>query len=93
MKGIEAYLSYGSKVGMVPEFHYPLMRAMEIMSRGKPGGPLLPVQEFTAARLNERKEYKTDRRDFLSRFLKLHAENPENFTMNDVLNGLFTVVG
>jgi hypothetical protein len=43
MKGIEAYLSYGSKVGMVPEFHYPLMRFMEILHCGKPGGPLMPV--------------------------------------------------
>jgi hypothetical protein len=45
MKGIEAYLSYGSKVGMVPELHYPLMRFFEIVSHGKPGGPLLPVFE------------------------------------------------
>jgi hypothetical protein len=43
MKGIEAYLSYGAKTGMIPEFHYPLMRFFEIMSFGKPGGPLLPV--------------------------------------------------
>jgi hypothetical protein len=43
--GIEKYLSYSAKVGMVPELHYPIMRFMEIMSRGKPGGPLLPVFE------------------------------------------------
>jgi hypothetical protein len=45
MAGIEAYLSYGAKVGMVPELHYPLMRFMEIISRGKQGGPLAPVIE------------------------------------------------
>jgi hypothetical protein len=47
MNGIEAYLSYGSKVGMVPELHYPLMRFMEIISRGQQGGPLAPVIEVT----------------------------------------------
>jgi len=45
MKGIDAYLSYGAKVGMIPELHYPLMRFFEILSRGKPGGPMLPVFE------------------------------------------------
>jgi hypothetical protein len=45
MKGIEAYLSYGAKTGMLPEFHYPLMRLFEILSFGKPGGPLMPVFE------------------------------------------------
>jgi hypothetical protein len=45
MKGIEAYLSYLSKVGEVVELHYPLMRFFEILSRGKPGGPMLPVFE------------------------------------------------
>ena len=45
MEGIEAYLSYASKVGMIPELHYPFMTIMEIISRGKPGGPLLPVIE------------------------------------------------
>ena len=45
MKGIDAYFSYSSKVGMVPELHYPLMRFFEILSRGKPGGPLLPIFE------------------------------------------------
>lgn len=92
MAGIEAYLSYGAKVGMIPELHYPFMRFMEILSQGKPGGPLLPVFEFTAARLEERKDFKTDRRDFLSRFLKLHDENPETFTMNEVLLEVGTVV-
>ena len=50
--GIEKYLSYSAKVGMIPELHYPIMRFMEIMSRGKPGGPLLPVFEvaFVSAR-------------------------------------------
>jgi hypothetical protein len=33
-----------------------------------------------------------DRRDFLSRFLKSHNEDPEGFNMNDVLNGVVTVV-
>jgi hypothetical protein len=45
MKGIDAYLSCGSKVGTIPEFHYPLMRFFEILSRGKPGGPLLAIFE------------------------------------------------
>ena len=45
MKGIEAYLSYASKVGMVPEFHYPFLRSMEFLARGKPSGPLTPVLE------------------------------------------------
>jgi len=45
MDGIEAYLSYASKVGMLPELHYPFMRVMEVLSRGRPGGPLLPVIE------------------------------------------------
>jgi hypothetical protein len=45
MKGIEAYLSYGSKVGMIPEIHYPFMRLSEILNRGKMGGPLAPVFE------------------------------------------------
>jgi hypothetical protein len=48
MKGIEGYLSYLSKVGYVPELHYPLMRFFEILSRGKPGGPMLPVFEVRA---------------------------------------------
>jgi len=45
MDGIEAYLSYASKVGMLPELHYPFMRVMKVLSRGRPGGPLLPVIE------------------------------------------------
>lgn len=49
-------------------------------------------RQFTADRLNERLEQKTDRRDFMSRFLKLHNENPEGFTMNEVLSGVGTVV-
>jgi hypothetical protein len=50
MEGIEAYLSYASKVGMIPELHYPFMRILEIISRGKPGGPLLPVMEVNSPR-------------------------------------------
>lgn len=103
MAGIEKYLSYGAHVGMISELHYPLMRFMEIVSRGKPGGPLLPVFEvfhffsllklqFVAAQLEERKEFNTDRRGFFSRFLKQHSENPEAFTMQEVLLEVGTVV-
>jgi len=100
MKGIEAYLSYSCKMGMVPEFHYPVMRILETVSSGGPLTPVfqvLPVhinadRKFTAARLEERKEFKTDRRDFLSRFLKTHAEQPDEFTMDNVLSQVGTVV-
>jgi len=49
MKGIEAYLSYGAKVGMVPEWHYPIMRSLEIINNGKPSGPLRPMMTVSFA--------------------------------------------
>ena len=48
--------------------------------------------QFAAARLDERKGIKTHGKDFLSRFLKLHNENPEEFTTNDILIGVGGVV-
>jgi hypothetical protein len=53
---------------------------------------ILNSRQFTADCINERKELKTDRRDFLSRYLKLHAENPAGFTMTEVLTEVGTIV-
>src|SRR5271154_1374807 len=50
MKGIEAYLSYGAKVGMIPELHYPIMRILEFINRGKLGGPLGPMMQVARTR-------------------------------------------
>jgi hypothetical protein len=46
MKGIEAYLSYSCKMGMVPEFHYPVMRILETISTGGPLTPVFQVSSF-----------------------------------------------
>ena len=51
MKGNEAYLSYGAKVVMIPELHYPIMRTLEFINRGKRGGPLAPMTQVALTRL------------------------------------------
>ena len=43
MQGIESFLSYNSRVGIYPEFHWPIMKFLEFYNGGKPGGPFLPV--------------------------------------------------
>jgi hypothetical protein len=48
MKGIEAYLSYSAKMGMVPEFHYPVMRILETISTGGPLAPVFQVFSFVS---------------------------------------------
>jgi cytochrome P450 len=95
MAAIHKYLIHCANVGVYPEFHRPISKLMSLIRGSK--GRSATVQ-FTQSQLQERLSKmdvdKIDSKgDFLSKLLKLHADNPEKITMSDVFMACMTNIG
>lgn len=94
MAYIHQYLIHASHVGVYPELHRPIARLQSLFSPKD----FSALVKFTQAQLQERLSkmdaVKIDSKDdFLSRLLKLHADNPEKVTMTDVFVTCNTNIG
>jgi cytochrome P450 len=95
MLGIHRYLIHCAHVGVYSEFHRPISKLMRLI-RGS-GGDSAFV-DFTQSQLQERLanmdiEKIESKGDFLSKLLRLHADNPEKVTMYDVFMACMTNIG
>jgi cytochrome P450 len=95
MLGIHRYLIHCANVGVYSEFHRPISYLMRLM-RGS-GGDSAFV-DFTQVQLQKRLanmdiEKIESKGDFLSKLLRLHADNPEKVTMYDVFMACMTNIG
>jgi cytochrome P450 len=86
MRAIHKYLIHASHVGVYSELHRPISKFLSLL-RGSKG--ISATAQFTQSQLQERLS-KMDvdsiesKGDFLSKLLRLHADNPEKITMSDV---------
>jgi cytochrome P450 len=95
MRDIHNYLIHASHVGVYSEFHRLISKLLALL-RGS-GGTSATVA-FTQSQLQSRIS-KIDienldlKGDFLSKLLRLHADNPEKVTMSDVFMTCMTNIG
>jgi cytochrome P450 len=95
MWDIHKYLIHASHVGVYSELHRPISKLLSLL-RGPKG--ISATMQFTQSQLQERLSKmdveKIDLKgDFLSKLLRLHAENPEKITMSDVFTTCMTNIG
>jgi cytochrome P450 len=95
MRDIHKYLIHVSHVGVYSELHRPISKLMSLFRNSK---GISAIAQFTQSQLQERLS-KMDvenidaKGDFLSKLLRLHADNPEKITMNDVFMTCMTNIG
>ncbi|KAF5967706.1 cytochrome P450 monooxygenase [Fusarium bulbicola] len=98
MSSLSQYLVYCSNVGVFPEWHKTLFRRQ---MRSKTASGLTHVREFADAQLEDKREKaKTDEishpnaaEDFVTKFLRLQALDPEKITNADISSMCITNIG
>ncbi|KAF5632048.1 cytochrome P450 monooxygenase oxidoreductase [Fusarium sp. NRRL 52700] len=91
MSSLSQYLAYCANVGVFPEWHKTLFRRQ---MRSKTASGLTHIREFANAQLEDkRKKAKTDEiaqhnvaEDFVTKFLRLQAQDPGKITDTDVIS-------
>ncbi|KAK9446818.1 cytochrome P450 family protein [Limtongia smithiae] len=89
LKALDTYFVYASLVGVYWEIHRFTIKIMSLMSSGGPA-VMAFAQEEMELRLNKTGD--TGRRDFLSRFVAQHKQNPTLFTQEEVKRGCWSNV-
>ncbi len=95
MRDIHKYLIHASHVGVYSELHRPISKLLSLVRRSK---GISATMQFTQSQLQSRlSKMNADnidsRGDFLSKLLRLHADNPEKVTMSDVFMTCMTNIG
>ncbi|PMD33301.1 cytochrome P450 family protein [Hyaloscypha variabilis F] len=95
MRDIHKYLIHASHVGVYSELHRPISKVLSLFRRSK---GISATMQFTQNQLQSRLskmdiENIDSKGDFLSKLLRLHADNPEKVTMTDVFMTCMTNIG
>ena len=98
MAAISQYLSYAAKVGVFSEFHRLASKIIPLLQKNTGGMAAMgqSVQAQLGDRLSPEKNIDQDgiqKGDFLSKLRRLHEENPDKVTMNDVFMTCMTNIG
>ncbi|KAJ4366495.1 hypothetical protein N0V83_008131 [Neocucurbitaria cava] len=91
---LHSYLGYTASVGIMNEFHKTLFPLFLITG----SGGMFQMMKFTQDQISKFKseadrDEKPTKGDFLSRMIKMHKENPEKFTDNDLFTACITNIG
>ncbi|KAB5545499.1 cytochrome P450 oxidoreductase [Coniochaeta sp. 2T2.1] len=98
MAAISDYLAYSAYVGVFPDFHRPATALLTAAAKlsGNSGSGMGAMFSFGQRVLNSRiaePGWKEGGGDFLSHLLKLHGEDPQKITKEEIFTSCMTNIG
>lgn len=91
MRVLDGFLSYSSWMGVIPELHAPFTKLMSTLFAD--GVPLESLRRFASTVIEDRQNAKVSHPDFVSQYLQIHTQKPEQFPMSEVYKSCMVLTG
>ena len=91
MKVLDGFLSYSSWMGVISEFHAPYTKLMSTLFAN--AVPLESLRQFASNVIHVRQKTGSSHPDFVTHFLRMHNEKPDQFPMSEVYKMCMVLTG